>query len=67
MACAVGVALPLTAQYLAAPFGAWPRAVLAAAAMLGFVALQWLPGRVTGLRLALGFAAVALVVGWVWR
>jgi len=67
MACAVGVALPLTAQYLATPFGAWPRAVLAVTAVLGFLALQWLPGRITGLRLALGLAAVALVVGWVWR
>ena len=66
MACAVGAALPLTAAYLAAPFGAWARAVLAVAAILGFVALRSFPGRLSGLRLALGLAALALVVGWVW-
>jgi PTS system mannose-specific IID component len=66
MACAVGAALPLMAQYLAAPFGAWARVVLAAAAVVGFLAVRWLPGRVTGLRLGLGLAAVALVMGWVW-
>jgi PTS system mannose-specific IID component len=67
MAAAVGAALPLTAEYLAAPFGAWGRGVLAAAAVLGFLAIRALPGRVTGLRLALAFAAAALVVGWVWQ
>jgi PTS system mannose-specific IID component len=66
MACAVGAALPLTAEYLAAPFGLWARGVLAVAAVVGFLALRWLPGRLTGLRLALGFAAIALVVGWIW-
>jgi len=67
MACAVGAALPLTAQYLATPFGAWARAVLAAGAVIGFLALRWLPGRLTGLRLALVLAAAALVVGWIWQ
>ncbi len=66
MACAVGAALPLTAQYLAAHFEAGARGMLAAAAVVGFLAVRWLPGRVTGLRLGLGLAAVALVVGWVW-
>ena len=66
MACAVGAALPLTAQYLAAPFGIWPRAILAVAAVVGFAAIRWLPGRVTGLRLGLACAAIALVVGWTW-
>jgi mannose PTS system EIID component len=66
MACAVGAALPLAAEYLAAPFGLWARGVLAVAAVAGFLALRWLPGRLTGLRLALGFAAMALVVGWIW-
>jgi len=66
MACAVGAALPLTTQYLAAPLGAWARVVLSAAAVLGFLAIRWLPGRLTGLRLALGLAGVALVVGWIW-
>jgi hypothetical protein len=67
MACAVGAALPLSAQYLATPFGAWARGVLAGAAVIGFLSLRWLPGRLTGLRLALGLAAAALLVGWVWR
>ena len=66
MACAVGAALPLTAQYLAAPFAPWARVGLASAAVIGFLALRWLPGRLTGLRLGLGLAAVALVVGWAW-
>jgi len=66
MACAVGAALPLTAQFLAAPLGAWARVVLATAAVVGFLAIRWLPGRLTGLRLALGFAGAALVVGWIW-
>jgi len=67
MACAVGAALPLSAQYLAAPFAVGARAVLAGAAVIGFLALRWLPGRLTGLRLALGLAAAALALGWVWR
>jgi len=66
MACAVGAALPLTAQYLAAPFAPWARVGLASAAVIGFLALRWFPGRLTGLRLGLGLAAVALVVGWAW-
>jgi len=46
--------------------------VLAVGAVLGFLALHWLPGRLTGLRLGLGFAALALGggwrrVGWDWR
>jgi len=67
MACAVGLALPLAAQFLAASFGAWGRAVIAAAAGVGFLGLYFLPGRVTGLRLGLGFAALALVAAWVWQ
>ncbi len=66
MACAVGAALPLSAQYLAAPFEIWARGVLAAAAALAFIALRWLPHRLTGLRLGLGLSAIALVVGWLW-
>ena len=66
MACAVGAALPLTAQYLAAPFPAWARAVLAVAAALGFLALRWRAGRLTGLQLGLGLAAAALAGGWLW-
>lgn len=67
MACAVGAALPLTAQYLALPFGAWGRGLIAAAAVIGFLAIRWLPGRLTGLRLALAFCAAALAVGWLWQ
>lgn len=66
MACAVGAALPLTAQYLAAPFDEWARGALAGAAALGFVALRALPGRVTGLRLGLALVAAALVAGSLW-
>lgn len=66
MAAAVGAALPLTAQYLAAPFAAWARVALAVTAAVGFLALRWLPERLTGLRLALALAAVALVAGLLW-
>lgn len=66
MACAVGAALPLAARYLSAPFDPGARVALAGAAALGFLALRWLPERLTGLRLALGLAAVALAVGWLW-
>jgi PTS system mannose-specific IID component len=66
MAFAVGAALPLTAEYLAGAFEPWARGALAAAAALGFLGVRWLPGRLTGLRLGLGLAAMALVVGWLW-
>jgi PTS system mannose-specific IID component len=66
MACAIGVALPLTAQDLALPFAPWARTAIAAAAGAGFLALRWFPERLTGLRLGLGLAAAALVGGWLW-
>jgi PTS system mannose-specific IID component len=66
MAFAVGAALPLTASYLAAPFDSWARIALAVAAAIAFLALRLRGGRLNGLRLALGVAAVALVVGWIW-
>lgn len=67
MACAVGAALPLSAEYLAAPFEAtWARVALAGAAALGFLALRWRAGRLTGLQLGLGLSAAALAVGWLW-
>lgn len=66
MAFAVGLALPLTAGYLAAPFDSWARTVLAIVAALAFVALRWFGDRLNGLRLALLLSAVALVVGWIW-
>lgn len=67
MACAVGVALPLSAGYLSAPFDGRARVILAVAAAAGFLALRWRAGRLTGLQLGLGFAAAALAVGWLWR
>jgi mannose PTS system EIID component len=66
MAFAVGAALPLTAQYLALPFTPWARTAVAAAAGAGFLALRRFPERLTGLRLALGLAAVALIGDWLW-
>jgi PTS system mannose-specific IID component len=66
MAFAVGAALPLTAGYLAEPFDARARLTLAIVAALGFLALRVRSDRLNGLRLALGLAAVALVVGWIW-
>jgi PTS system mannose-specific IID component len=66
MAFAVGLALPLTATYLTAPFDAWARVALAIVAALAFVALRLWSDRLNGLRLALAISAVALVVGWIW-
>jgi PTS system mannose-specific IID component len=66
MAAAVGAALPLSAQYLAAPFAIWARGLLAATAAVGFVLLRLLPERLTGLRLSLLLAALALTVGSLW-
>ena len=66
MACAVGAALPLTAGYLTGPFEAWARVALAVTAALGFLALRWRSGRLTGLQLGLGLSAGALAVGWLW-
>jgi PTS system mannose-specific IID component len=67
MALATGAALPLAAGYLGGPFPAWARVLLAGAVAAGVLLLQWRRLRLTGLRLGLGFAAVGLVVGWVWR
>jgi mannose PTS system EIID component len=67
MALAVGLALPLAAQYLAAPFALWTRGSLAAVATGGFLVLRWRPETVTGLRLGLGLVAGALVAGSLWR
>lgn len=66
MACAVGAALPLTAEYLAEPFEAWARVALAIAAALAFLSMRWRAGRLTGLQLGLGLSAAALAVGWLW-
>ncbi len=67
MAFAVGAALPLTTAYLSGPFDPWARVALAIVAALGFLALRLRGDRVNGLRLSLGLAAVALVVGVIWQ
>jgi hypothetical protein len=67
MAVSVGLALPLAARYLAAPFAAGSRIALAAGVALGLVLLWRRPANLTGLRLGLTLLAVGLVVGWVWR
>lgn len=66
MALAVGFALPVTAQYLAASFDSWTRLALAIVAVVAFLLMRLRGDRLNGLRLALAFAAIALVVGWIW-
>jgi PTS system mannose-specific IID component len=66
MALAVGFALPITAQYLASAFGSWTRLALAVVAVVAFLLLRLRGDRVNGLRLALVFAALALIAGWIW-
>ncbi|HEY6091576.1 MAG TPA: PTS system mannose/fructose/sorbose family transporter subunit IID [Gemmatimonadales bacterium] len=66
MAFAVGLALPLSADYLSAPFSSWTRVALAGVAAVAFLALRLKGDRVNGLRLSLGLAALALVVGLIW-
>jgi len=66
MALAVGFALPVTAQYLAAPFDSWTRLALALAAVVAFLAMRLRGDRLNGLRLALGLSALALIAGWIW-
>ena len=67
MAVATGLALPLGAAYLGDLFAGGTRAAVAGGAAAGFLALRLKPGLVTGLRLGLAFAALALVGGVVWR
>ena len=66
MAFAVGLALPLAARYLAAPFPRWGQLAAVVTAGVAFLLLRWRGDRLSGLRIALGLAAVALVVGWIW-
>jgi PTS system mannose-specific IID component len=66
MGLAAGFALPLVAETLAGPFGGWERGTLAAAAVGGFVIMRLIRGAVDGLRLGLGFVALALIGGWLW-
>ena len=66
MAFAVGVALPVAARFLAAPFPRWGQLGAVVTAGVAFLLLRWRGDRLSGLRVALGLAAVALVVGWIW-
>ena len=67
MALAVGFALPLAARYLAAPFPAGARVVLAGLAAIGTALLVWRRGQLDGLRFGLLLLVAALVVGRAWR
>jgi len=67
MALAVGFALPLAARYLAAPFPAGARVVLAGLAATGTALLVWRRGQLDGLRFGLLLLVAALVVGQAWR
>ncbi|HET9383562.1 MAG TPA: PTS system mannose/fructose/sorbose family transporter subunit IID [Gemmatimonadales bacterium] len=66
MAFVVGIALPLSARYLAAPFPRWGQLAVVVTAGVAFLLLRWRGDRLSGLRVALGLAALALVVGWIW-
>jgi PTS system mannose-specific IID component len=66
MAFVVGVSLPLAARFLAAPFPRWGQLAAVVTAGVAFLLLRWRGDRLSGLRVALGSAAVALVVGWIW-
>jgi len=66
MAFAVGVALPLSARYLATPFPRWGQLGAVVTAGVAFLLLRWRGDLLSGLRVALGLAAVALVIGLVW-
>ena len=66
MAFAVGLALPLSARYLAAPFPRWGQLAAVVTAGVAFPLPRWRAGPLSGLGVALGLAALALVVGWVW-
>lgn len=66
MAFAVGLALPLSAEYLSTPFSSWTRVALAGVAAVAFLALRLRGDRLNGLRLGLGLAALALLVGLIW-
>lgn len=66
MAMAVGLALPLAARYLAAPFPRWGQLAAVVTAGVAFLLLRWRGDRLSGLRVSLALAAIALVVGWLW-
>ena len=66
MALVVGAALPLVAQYLSTAFVGWARVALAGVVAGGFALLWWQRARLTGVRLGLGFLALAALAGWLW-
>jgi PTS system mannose-specific IID component len=67
MAAAVGLALPLAAQYLTAPFPEPSRRALAVVAAGGFLLLWGRRGTLTGLRFGLTLLALAALAAWLWR
>lgn len=69
MALAMGLALPVSAEYVASAFPAWAWSVLGVAGALGFTLLYWRLGKgtLTGLRYGLVLVALALLVGTAWR
>lgn len=66
MAFAVGAALPLSASSLAVQFPRWAQWAVLLTAGVCFLLLRWRGDRINGLRLTLGIAALALVVGLIW-
>jgi mannose PTS system EIID component len=67
MALGLGFAMPLAAVWLAGAFAPWARLVLAGCMAAGLVLLRLFPRQITGLRLGLGFVAIALIAGSLWR
>jgi len=69
MALAMGLALPVAAEYVAGAFPGWARIALGAAGATGFALLYWRVGRgtLTGLRYGLALVVLALIAGTAWR
>lgn len=66
-AVAVGVALPVTADWLAQDLAAGARLGAGVVALVGVVLLRWVAPALGGVRFGLVAAGMALVLGWVWR
>jgi PTS system mannose-specific IID component len=63
---AVGLALPLAADWLAADFFIRTRLAMGLVAGLGIVLARWILPALGGLRFGLAAAGVGLLVGWLW-
>lgn len=63
---AIGVALPVTTDWLAGDLGLAPRLGAGAVAVLGLLLLRWLIPVLGGLRFGIGAALAALALGWLW-